>query len=255
MYSIIKTSKLYPIILLVLVLALVACSSDAPPSPTATATPYIFPTIGNTNPNLAQEWEYRWLKGIPCKPPCFEGVTPGVTTKLEAVEVLKQSPIVDPNSFNLTPYSGTRAFDTFGWGWKQSSKKRGYLAFSTTPDYKVILIRPELGRYKLTDIFKAYGEPSHVNAFHQYTSGNAPQVYFVKFVYLSQGFLIEQRTGDKYPELTSDMEVENPEFFVPDAKGYDAFRSPGSYGLVAWEGFKSFLFYCRDVDSPCVNKK
>src|SRR5947209_4744604 len=53
----------------------------------------ITPTIGATKPAPPPDWQYRWLKGIPCKPPCFEGITPGKTTAEEAVKLLQQNPM------------------------------------------------------------------------------------------------------------------------------------------------------------------
>lgn len=65
-------------------------------SPVETARPSPSPTEMSslTESALPEDWSYRWLKGIPCRPPCWEGITPGQTTAREAEEILRQSPII-----------------------------------------------------------------------------------------------------------------------------------------------------------------
>ena len=89
-----------------LVLFLNACvSSPQPTNVQGTGTPTSGPTIALspaplTNiqfspfPTPDYEWTTRWLKGIPCRLPCWEGVTPGQTRKDEAVDILKRNPII-----------------------------------------------------------------------------------------------------------------------------------------------------------------
>src|SRR5262245_17799626 len=52
-----------------------------------TPTPVAHP-VSNTDPTT------RWLLGVPCRAPCWEGVTPGKTIAEEAVTIFRQSPIL-----------------------------------------------------------------------------------------------------------------------------------------------------------------
>src|SRR5688572_2209141 len=36
----------------------------------------------------------HWIDGIPCEPPCWQGITPGQTTAFQAVEILRSNAIV-----------------------------------------------------------------------------------------------------------------------------------------------------------------
>jgi hypothetical protein len=72
------------VILVALVMTLASCQTI---SSTDTST-----TSAATASSAIQA--ARWLQTIPCRAPCWEGVTPGQTTPAAAVRLLQQSPII-----------------------------------------------------------------------------------------------------------------------------------------------------------------
>lgn len=52
--------------------------------------------------NVLEQPKTRWLEGNPCAPPCWENIQPGVTQPEDVTEMLKASPIVDPESIHMT---------------------------------------------------------------------------------------------------------------------------------------------------------
>ena len=47
-------------------------------------------------------WGTNWIKGLPCKPPCWYGITPGQTTETDAINILKSLPFVNTSSITTT---------------------------------------------------------------------------------------------------------------------------------------------------------
>ncbi len=74
----------------------------APEVPTLALTPHDWPT--STSPPEYVEWadkSLQWLKGVPCFAPCWSGITPGITTVGEAVDLLKNNSMIEPETVQL----------------------------------------------------------------------------------------------------------------------------------------------------------
>ncbi|HYF63788.1 MAG TPA: NHL repeat-containing protein, partial [Herpetosiphonaceae bacterium] len=87
-----------------------------------------------------QEWielGRRWLRGEPCAAPCWEGVTPGVTTVGAALDLLKRSPLIDPASvgvFELIDGGNEAVIEAFvSWTWIGNDYDGGKAAFKPAP--------------------------------------------------------------------------------------------------------------------------
>lgn len=128
-----------------------------------TNTPlYIYTQDPQTaNPKSSEEIMRRWLNGIPCEPPCWEGVTPGETTYLEAERIWSKNPLFKEVITRSSP------------------SKAIYLTLNTAPflftaaapyelsnlQSHIYLIRVQpFTRFKLIDLINAFGSPSHVIA-------------------------------------------------------------------------------------------
>lgn len=283
-YRYIKLRKYNFLVLQILViLMLTACSSTQNGSSTlpasnhsvaaATATvttsveanSLITPTrISTTSPNLItkssapENWQIRWLKSIPCRPPCWEGITPGLTTASKAVEILKQSPIVVNTKIGVDRLLPELGYVVWNWignekGEKGDDGEANYDA--RTPEKLLYVIHPRYDiAFNLKDIMQAYGEPSHViaTAFPN-PDINSGLTYSIKIVYINQGFALDMgvisKDGSNKPTLSADLSLTRPDFFVPSVDGFaTAYKGlqPQPKLLVPWQGFKSFDFYCRD---------
>lgn len=236
------------------VMILASCVSLQVPS-TLTPTAYTSPTVSSlplSEPSSlpkqppTEDWPTRWLRGIPCRPPCWEGVTPGSTTANEAVEILKNSPVIaaaQMTTTKLLPDLGYVIWDWVGGG------RGGQANFhAQTYPQTIYIITPYLPRVRLRDVLEAYGEPSHViaRAFHGPDAGSGI-FYDIAIVYRSQGFLLGNGGSEK-PVLTTAMPVKVV-FFAPTNEAFAAALGGAAAHpewLAPWQGIRDFGFYCKD---------
>src|SRR5689334_4396309 len=72
--------KLFATIVL-LIITVVSCSNVSTP-----------PAVPSVTPDRPPNWWISWLAQPVCKPPCWQNITPGITTFAEAVSILEQTP-------------------------------------------------------------------------------------------------------------------------------------------------------------------
>jgi hypothetical protein len=120
----------------------------------------------------------------PCSPPCWQGITPGVTTMSEAVEILNTLNITNTN---ISPESVT-SFEIFDktTGWQFLDFGRVY--FNEINDVIQCIVINPLKDLKVDQLVSLYGPPSHIlifKGFGDYT--------FIKtfMIYKSSGLLID----------------------------------------------------------------
>lgn len=187
----------------------------------------------------------RWLEGVPCRAPCWEGITPGVTTREEALDLLGANQLVD-----LPWYPSSRTSDWIDWTWVGIEDGGGDLR---TEDGTVSMILGALPQeVALRDVIGAYGEPSHIVAVRFMGLHGEGPFYILSLAWEPAGFALD--TGFLYhqePLLNEDSPFLNlyfspsPEVILPALRG-------GTGALVPWEGFKDFAAYCRtEHGNPC----
>ncbi|MBU0491270.1 MAG: hypothetical protein KKB13_05410 [Chloroflexi bacterium] len=119
-------SRTYAILLVLATIALGACVSQ--PAPPGTPTPVPPPSapspIPSPKPPPPADWPTRWLKGIPCRPPCWEGITPGQTTAEEAVEILSRSPVIARANATTLPVPNPE-MGLVVWSWVGTEDEQG----------------------------------------------------------------------------------------------------------------------------------
>ncbi len=194
-------------------------------------------------------WQENWLKGIPCRPPCWEGIVPGKTTVPQAVKILKELPFVSSE----TIVSGTSSFVAEGelsWGWRSRNVKLdGRAFFENTPNQTIRnlqLIFPT--QIYLGDVIATYGEPTQVEARATYDpSGKITS--WLNILYIPQGFGL---TSDAPTPIEPNLHMISVFFFPPDmdnfAQLFPDYKSKPDL-IVPWQGYQSFEFYCRDDDA------
>ncbi len=246
------------VLALLVLIDLAACISQAGPPGIATPiTPTPSPTTLSTLPP-PQDWPTRWLQGIPCRPPCWEGITPGQTTAAEAVEILNRSPFVATVETTTDPW--WPEVGVIEWTWVSTGGKGGGARFhSQTLSNTIYAIYPFYlyTSFRLGDVIQAYGEPSHIIAllYHDYHDDSI--VYYdLRILYLSWGFMLSDDDGHKgiKPALSADTRLERVSFFVPGEEGLLAALEWAEYPewLIPWQGMKDFDSYCRDeAGNPC----
>lgn len=219
-----------------------ACTETA--SPTATPPPPTSTFAIPTKPAPPEDWQTRWLKGVPCSPPCWEGITPGQTSRTEAEQILAQSPLIASTKIytSTIPQGST-------WKWTQGDTSGGSTYYNQEAPQTVYGIWPAYRTsFTFRDIINAYGEPSHIMA-RGFRSSHENRTYSqVWIVFLSKGFALSTEQKD----LSENTDFSDLTFFAPTLDGFvkvEPLPKLHPDWLVPWQGFKGFDYYCHDESS------
>jgi hypothetical protein len=220
--------------------------------------PTPFPKTAQT---IAPNLRTRWLVGQPCAPPCWEGITPGLTRVDRAIDILNRHPVVT----ELQIYRPLLGGDgEISWSWNGADWGGGNLEFPqidaqiaadsqdvTNPPIAWIGLSFPVP-FTLAEIRAAYGDPSHVIPYVGYgglTDGGSGGSTFYEFtvVYLEQGFLLEtERELFHPPAIDPQMALSrHVVFFPPTLAGLEAV-SMRDY-MLPWQGFLEFVDYCAQI--------
>jgi hypothetical protein len=259
--------------LVLLVMGIAACGASAlVPTPNPISSPihitlstpiplFTLPTpptkVGQPTEELAQ----RWIQGQPCVPPCWEGITPGKTLVMEAVEILNRLPFITQIDFGSIP---SEEGGSLVWKWMGSERGGGSLNFPQhveSPRVAMMTIMFPDKTYRLSDIIAVYGEPSHV--VPSFVDTDTPHFgrtiwYDLRLIYLTDGFYLEtEQDLSAPPHISSIMELAGRVTFFPsNTTGLDsALRncqctSWNSTDLIPWQGFQDFATYCKQARPP-----
>jgi hypothetical protein len=184
----------------------------------------------------------RWIAGDPCALPCWEGVTPGRTTVVDAIKILSQNPGITAGSVITATSPG---FLTWKWVASERGGEARYdpnaqppTITSITPYYETL--PGSAPSFALAEVIQRYGEPSHIIAHAFYGPHAEGPFYDVTIIYAQQGVSFEQRQmRHTKPILSPVMRFDRVSFHpLP----FD----PGPHSDI-WQGFKSFDAYCREA--------
>lgn len=221
-----------------------SCASEQKEIVTSTPT---LPTPTPTKLPPPEDWQFRWLKGVPCRAPCWEGITPGKTSATEAIEILKQSPLVA--YVQQGRYAPSSGLGDVSWDWINGDKG-GYANYPINTSAQIIgSIFPAFRqRYALRDVLQAYGEPSHILAQAKQGPDIGSGIFYdVWLVYLPQGLALTGGGATK-PDLEN-MYLDRVIFYIPTREGLEAnvwLAKEHPEWVLPWQGFKGFDYYCRD---------
>ncbi len=220
----------------------------------ATSNTLSSPTTAKTASPLTNGYQYRWLQGIPCSAPCWEGITPGKTSAQDALNLLNHNPLVATAKIN-EPYSEKSDITSVGWDWVAGDKSPtdyivagGSLDFHSTFTSQIIYqITPYYNTYyKLSDIIKKYGEPSNIRVDYRVLE-HGP-IYNIQVLFISDGISVSN-SWDKKPTINGDLTFNMLSFFEPNIQGFRNILQDATQEnqLTRWKGFNTFNFYCRDL--------
>lgn len=216
---------------------------------TATNTPDLF-----TNDLL--NTEYRWLLGVPCKLPCWEGITMGQSNSDQVVKALQNNPFIT----NIT----TEGLDIgFQWSNKTISGKNlttnGVMAVRLDNQHTANSIYL-LQNVKLGQIIVKYGQPTYVIAVkvlspEQENPEKSSFTYVLRLLFPNYGLILVTEMYHKY-DITVDL-IGTPIFVKPDLPAAKDFIREERATILPYQGFNSFDFYCRQrvvIGAPCTNE-
>jgi hypothetical protein len=169
--------------LLGLALGLAACGrpeTAAPAAQSQTAAP-------------ARSAQYSWLDGSDCRPPCWEGITPGVTTVTATAELLRASPtiqyVVGADLAALNPLSREGEYQ-INWGWTPPGSLGGYafaLNGSLIIDHVGLLLDAPV---TFATVQERFGPPSHALLAIIPDPHSNDVTWKLELIYLEQGMIL-----------------------------------------------------------------
>jgi hypothetical protein len=185
----------------------------------------------------------RWLEGIPCSPPCWEGITPGQTTAKQAFEILKKSPLI------LNPKLG---YEAVNWNWANNDALGGEVRFERSDlNQTIYWIRPSIKvKFSLESVIERYGEPSHIIAFKFEPSPVSKTAgYDIVVFYVKQGMQFFGTFADKNG-FAKNLMLNKFEFFTPDDATVQKINNPlFKERAVIWQGFQDIDFYVKSSNN------
>ena len=230
------------------------------PSPSPLAK-YLTPTLNAqwTPIPTAREGSiaFRWLKNIPCRAPCFEGLKPSIT-QLNAVK----------NLFEISPYS---VYKEVQKSQSLQEQTRGLMNWEIPDGNGIAQIYYDSNivqtvtvwlpdSLNLQDVISSYGMPTGVRttAFPSSDSGERiPSFNNVMLLYLPYGFVLTTDVGtlNKFPPIDQNLRIARVDFFKADEQHLALLLQRLNLDtpkiFTPWKGFNSFAFYCADITFSC----
>ena len=207
--------------LLLLLIWSVACQSTNPVTVTVT-------------PQNSANWWTGWLAQPVCKPPCWQNITPGVTTMDEALSILENMPEI-----TITFRSG----DGVDWEFNKSKDEGGTLGASDEGIVDIIWLGSVSNtKLHLEEVVATYNTPEYVKPY-DCREGMCSTV----LIYPDLGMLLSvfvENTGNTHNpklEILQGTTIDRVYFIEP---GLDKFQSRivfQDYDLImAWKGYGEY---------------
>jgi hypothetical protein len=258
-----KSNKIKISVLAVLIvsisilLGIVACKTQPNPSqPMSPSLTQVSPTMFTapptpTHPPLSNAELANFFGDTSCLWPCWQGITPGITSGAEAIQKLNDSPLVLKNSIHIEePRTG---FGDAKWYWKISDKQalEGNMEWRNGIVLFNALTPPMIS---IEEIINRFGPPEKIDVINCALTVEGPQTWCATLYYAKNGFEIHYNRdssgfGDDIQMMPSDS-INFVSLFKPSAIE-DWLLSMGSdptyHDLRDWKGYGKFLdlYYYR----------
>jgi hypothetical protein len=203
----------------------------------------LFLNSGSPTPTpLPPAWFTAWLHDPVCQPPCWEGITPGMTTMTETVKILQSLPGVkiDDGPTRFSPHTD------FQLEWSIPPTGGGMAFASDNGLINHFFVKDFLST-PLQKVIESYGLPDNV-----FITSCDVGFCVTNLIYMQTGMMVElfldwDRAAESDVTITPDSEVRGIEFFVPGEKGFlDAF-SQYSESFPRWSypwiGYGKYAFH------------
>ena len=177
------------------------------------------------------------FKNLVCKPPCWENITPGITTKKDALIRLSKidtvdQPVIELNQSDLAGFDDEVQFTLY----KDNNSSAGWVYFL---DNRASLIAFQANLdITLEQAIELFGVPQSILAFHS-------NLMWVTFVDPQKGIAFGYSSAGHpdwvYSEIRPEVEISEVMFFDP--KQYQQILDSGflSYYLLSSEEIKNKL--------------
>ncbi|HNG14148.1 MAG TPA: hypothetical protein PL173_13765 [Saprospiraceae bacterium] len=194
------------------------------------------------SPEMLQETQLKWLNESLCQSPCWEGITPGITNKTDALSLLMQ--VENVNDVKVSPYESVGEIN---WYWGDNPLNSGRLFYSINNDV-VYSVWPGIGNgLTLADIAQQFGPPTHawvrevkpVEAQQNQEEKN----YSLEIVWLNKGFSVSGANPNHHGWIDAGFLIGSVKFFTPTHEGYILAVGNVGKNLVPWHGYDTWENY------------
>ena len=194
----------------------------------------------------------QWLYGVPCRIPCFVGLTPGTTRPAEVQALLTQNGAVNIQDDPPGRISFSNGYISWTWNGMRAGTEYSERDANTKIG-SIIGVLPQ--PIQLGKIIEVLGEPSEVFVVAGIVTGeNRPSRPAVSLVYRSLGLTVldGEENLTIANRIDKDLKIREVVFFAPTPEGYAAMlEAKVTYSLpiksFAWHGFDTVGAYCTDV--------
>jgi hypothetical protein len=192
-----------------------------------------------------------------CQPPCWQGITPGETSKEELLDILYSNPLFDTDSIYFRGFDSRTIINDIVYARITNEEKIGFYLIEDIVAYISFHEEPGITLGEAVDLF---GEPEYIyseeyvgaarimgSAMHRHIIGMSP----------NQGFILDYdlfRTPRRQrSEITPNINLHDISFFGPkyfemmvDHKMFTASRGTSTYPppkkfserLYPWQGYR-----------------
>jgi hypothetical protein len=195
----------------------------------------------------------RWLMGIPCEAPCWEGVTPGKTTGLDAAHIWGVNPLF--SRVSIGEFGINRIFFELNTTYLVHGEVTFFYSVPQDDPNAPIsqIFVPAFREVKLGDLIQAFGPPSNVIA--EIDEIGFEQNWILNIIWLDKGFSIWYKDALPPPKIDENLSLINGFYFSPGLDGFNKtsmFMGPhGPYFLYPWHGYDDFEgYYVSPTETP-----
>ena len=181
---------------LLLILTLVACGPAGVVTPTVTPSPSSVPVLPS-----ASAFEI-FFGNDSCSWPCWQGITPGVTTSDDAIQLLQVSSVASKSS--IQSEESRPGIGYARWYWEIGNNQYdGYIEWRDGIVSRIDLF--PYPKFSIGEIVSRFGTPEKVSVFDCEMTPEQPREWCADFYYVKRGF--EIRLKWKMPEYADDIQL------------------------------------------------
>jgi hypothetical protein len=184
----------------------------------------------------------RWLRGEPCRLPCYEGLTPGVTIVQAAFRHLRRHSLVGGVTLTRFP---AQEYGEVVWTWADGSS--GGRARFRLGDSEIITSIEPSGDPHITlgEVIAAYGEPTDVITTDFCASWGKDRFYHLEFLNRSVGLYLRGPYKD-VNHVHAGLPIQGIIIYKPGSNwthfDYSYTHTEG-ISVAPWQSYQDFFFY------------
>ena len=250
-------------VVLFLQIVLVSCGADRTSPCPNSGIECDSPSPTPRSTAIATDWSVDWVKGVPCRAPCFNGITPGMTGATDVLTKLQNVPYIA----NIKDDVHSAGNGTISWDWKGSLNQDngGYIEYFHRNNQSIVMLTTLIfpTSVSLGSVIQTYGQPSDLIVKADYDA-DGRKYYYIGIIFRTVGIYLWADTylpTNPFPEISPELPLIRAEFFEPTEDGFNTMlqitgldKQYAEYH-VAWQGYGELSTYCTHTACRAVQPK